>query len=927
MPLKNIPFAATTAALATALLLMACGGDSPETMLASAKDYMAKNDHKAAVIQVKNVLQKQPDSAEARFLLGSALLSSGDVSAAEIELRKARDLKHPDDEVLPKLAVALLQQGKSKKLIEDFGSTKLSTPAAVAELQTSLASAYAVERNPSAAQAALKAALEANPNNATASLMQIRQKLAQGDLDGGTSQLDALIAREAKNAEAWKLKGDLLLSVKNAPDEALVAYRKASEVQPSFIMGHVGALNLLLRQAKAQEADKEMEALKKVAPNHPETRYLEAQIAFAKKDYPKARELAQQLIKVTPNNPRSLELVGGIELALNSLVTAEENLSKALQAAPGLSLARRWLAMTYLRSGQPAKAQAVLANVINDKTTDAGLLSLAGEVQLMNGDAKKAEEYFARASKLDPQDGRRRTVLAVTQMAGGQFDSGLEQLQDIAASDKGTSADLALISTYMRRNELDKALTAIDALSKKTPESPIAGHLRGQVQLSKKDVDGARKSFEAVLSANPNYFPSLASLAGIDVASNKAADARKRFEALLVREPKNARAMVALAELRLRDPGDQKTAVVELLTRAIAAEPTEVAPRVLLVDYLLQQQDAKQAASVGQAGMAVLATSLPMLDAAGRAQMAAGDTNQGLTTLAKAASLQPQATAPLLRLADAQVQAKSVSAAEQTLRKALDLQPNLVDAQARLTRIRLDQGKLDEALALVRTVQKQRPKEAVGFLLEGDVRLAKKDVDGAVNAFQAGLKAAPAPELVIRSHVALRQGGKTADADRVVGNWLQNQPKDVVVPMYLADLALNEKKLPEAEKQYLNVVKLQPNNAVAYNNLAWVTSELKKDGAIAYAEKANELAPNQPAFMDTLAMLLADQKNYTKAIELQTRVLGLQSTTNPLFKLNMARIYAKAGEKDNARKQLDDLTKLGDKFAGQAEVEKLRATL
>src|SRR5690606_35960875 len=90
MPLKKLPFAATAAAIATALLLVACGGDKPEALLASAKEYIAKNDYKAAVIQVKNVLQKQPDLPEARFLLGSSLLASGDVAAAEIELYKAR---------------------------------------------------------------------------------------------------------------------------------------------------------------------------------------------------------------------------------------------------------------------------------------------------------------------------------------------------------------------------------------------------------------------------------------------------------------------------------------------------------------------------------------------------------------------------------------------------------------------------------------------------------------------------------------------------------------------------------------------------------------------------------------------------------------------------------------------------------------------
>ena len=79
-PLRN---AAISALLAT-LLLTACFGEKPEAMIASAKDYLAKNDNKAAIIQIKNALQKVPDSAEARFLLGKALLATA-------QLPKRRD--------------------------------------------------------------------------------------------------------------------------------------------------------------------------------------------------------------------------------------------------------------------------------------------------------------------------------------------------------------------------------------------------------------------------------------------------------------------------------------------------------------------------------------------------------------------------------------------------------------------------------------------------------------------------------------------------------------------------------------------------------------------------------------------------------------------------------------------------------------------
>ncbi len=214
-----------------------------------------------------------------------------------------------------------------------------------------------------------------------------------------------------------------------------------------------------------------------------------------------------------------LQLAGATELQAGTPAQAEIYLSKALQVAPRLALARRLLIATYLRTGQSGKALTELnATAGKDGALDPTLYSLAGQVYLQNGDAKKAEEYFAKALKLDPDNARKRTQLAITHLAGGQTEEALDELQDIAAGDAGVTADLALISAHLRRREFDKALSAIDNFEKKQPDKPIAANLRGRVLLAKKDTVGARKSFERALTLDPNYFAAAASLATLDGA-------------------------------------------------------------------------------------------------------------------------------------------------------------------------------------------------------------------------------------------------------------------------------------------------------------------------------------------------------------------------------------------------------------------------
>jgi predicted Zn-dependent protease len=89
-----------------------------------------------------------------------------------------------------------------------------------------------------------------------------------------------------------------------------------------------------------------------------------------------------------------------------------------------------------------------------------------------------------------------------------------------------------------------------------------------------------------------------------------------------------------------------------------------------------------------------------------------------------------------------------------------------------------------------------------------------------------------------------------------------------------------------------------------------------------YAEKANVLLPNQPAFMDTLAHIYANIGNFDKAVDLQIKVLSIEPK-NMGFKLNLAKIYIKGGKKDLARKQLEELRSLGNNFPAHDEVTTL----
>jgi putative PEP-CTERM system TPR-repeat lipoprotein len=265
-------------------------------------------------------------------------------------------------------------------------------------------------------------------------------------------------------------------------------------------------------------------------------------------------------------------------------------------------------------------------------------------------------------------------------------------------------------------------------------------------------------------------------------------------------------------------------------------------------------------------------------------------------------------------------------AASQSLRKALEIKPDQLDAQRRLIKLDVDARNYDDAVKIARTVQQQRPKSPAGFVFEGDIANVQEKWDAAARAYRAALQYGSASEIATKLHAVLLASGKSAEAGSFGSTWLREHPKDAVFMAYQGEQALAKKDYAAAERHYLAALNIQPNNALVLNNLAWVTGRLGKDGAVDLAEKANKLAPNQPALMDTLAMLLADKNEFSRALEWQNKAVGLQPS-NAELRLNLAKIYIKSGDRVRAKAELETLVNLGSKSSTHAEVIELLQTL
>ncbi len=924
-------FRKTTLVLAISTLTLASlglagcrSGGSQEDLTTSARAYLEKRDQRSAIIQLKNVLGQNPDSVEARALLGKALLLDGEPAAAAVELRKAQDLKAPDNQVVPDLARAMLATGEEAKLIEQFGTVKLSDPAAAADVLVTVATAHALQNNGEKALESATAALQAKPGYAPAIVMVAQLEAAKGRFTEALAELDKVLSKDPTHERAGVLRGDLLWRALRDKDGATKAYRKVLEGHPASMGANTALVAMLSADGKHEEAKLQFAKLKKELPEHPETLYYEAQLAFTDKDYKNSRIITDRLLKVLPENVRVLELAGAAEFRMSQYGPAESFLSRAIKNAPNALLPRQMLAQVFLRTGQPAKALEALQPAINAAQPDGSSLTLAGEAYLQMGKNKEADDTFAAAAKASPNNAKVRTAVAMAQISRGNM-AAMADLEALAAGDSNSRADLMLISARQRQGDYAGAMKAIDALEKKQPDRAQAHGLRGQLLFSKGDLAGARRSFETALSKEPTYFAAVAALSSMDMSDGKTDDAKARFKRFLKDNPTSHQAALALAEIAARS-GAPVAEVTRLTQEAVKVNPDNVPTRIVLIEQYINSGDPKAALVAAQEALVLMPQNADIMEALGRAQLANGDGTQAVTTFKKLAAVQTSNPRLLIRQAEAQMLTKDNAGAAQSLKRALAIRPDYMPAKRGLLSLAVLDKRYDEGLAIASEIQKASADQDAGWLLEGEVEISRKNYDGAVNAWRKALQKRKSTETAVKIHNALLSGGKRAESERFSADWTKDHPNDAGFRFYLGDMAMARREFAAAETHYRSVLKMQPNNALAMNNVAWLMVQQGKPGAADLAQKAVSLLADRAPLLDTLASALAAENEMGKAIDAQKRAVAL-SPDNPALRLGLAKHYIKAGEKAYARAELEVLSKLGARFPAQPEVTSLLKSL
>lgn len=913
---------ATGVALLLAGLTACHGPQTPAGLLAQARQYQQRGETRAAIIELKNALQKDPDNAKARALLGALYLETGDALSAEKELRRAQALGMPRADILPSLGKALLMMGQPEKVLDDMGPEPAGAEAA--GIMALRAETYLAMGKTEQARQLFQRILARQPDAVEAKRGLARMAISANQLSEAAALVEQALATAPADIDSLRLKGDVL-RLQGHTDAAAQAYGQILKLRPDNTHAHIDLANLHLQAGKFAEAGLDIDAARKSAPNNLLVLHAQALLDFRQGKNKAALDAVQRVLAAAPNHMPSVLLMAALQMALGSPQQAEQYLHKFLEANPKNLYASKLLAAVTLATGKPEAVIDIVTPLLQTNPDDVELLTMAGEAQMRARHFGKAAEYFQKASELSPATPALHTALGVSRLGTGDNARALAELERGAALDtKGARAGIMLVMTHLRAKQYEPAQAAVNALEKQQPDNPLVQNLKGGVQLARQDPTAARVSFERAVKLAPAYLPALENLARLDLAEHKPEQARQRFETALRQDPKNTGLMTSLSRLAAMR-GDSAEAM-RWLERASKENPDALAPAILLSKAYLrtgERQKALVLAQKLQAGNPGNADALALL---GQAQLESGDRAAALESSAKLAVLQPDSAPIQLRLATLQIAQNDQAGALQSVKKALSLQPGLLDAQVIEASLLLARGGHAEALALARTIQQQHAGQSAGFMLEGDVLIAQNKPLAAVKLYEQAFGIGQSGPLMIKIHQALTLAGQDAQATTRLNAWLAEHPDDLSTRLYLAGTGLSGKQYKLAIEQYEKIVRQDPNNLIALNNLAWSYQQQKDPRAQATAERAYQLGATSPTILDTLGWILVEKGDTARALPLLHKAAALAPEATEIgYHLGVG--LARSGDKRGARAQFEQLLASGKDFPKRAEVQAQLARL
>jgi tetratricopeptide (TPR) repeat protein len=636
------------------------------------------------------------------------------------------------------------------------------------------------------------------------------------------------------------------------------------------------------------------------------------------------------LLKRNPNGWEGHKLSGDIAMlttaklyraadvtgAKRELGVAITEYRKALAAKPGDPVVNLALGRTLVVDGEYDEAARLFRGLIDKNKKD---LSGYYEIYRLNLSQRKipeAEAILKEAIKNNPKDTQLRLTLAqfyygtnkrtelvslLNEMKAdlkefpdayfqsgdfylrvGSFDDAVKQFEEGIQKDSSRKTTYLKheIEAYVRAGKTNLAREKNEEILKIDSKDPEARGLKATFLLDKGDVNEAMSELQSVVTARPNNFVARFNLGRAHFARGEYEQARQEFDAAIEKRPDYMPARLAQTQVALiRGDND---AALHAADETLRIAPNSVQARVMKAAALQRLNRFDEARALLQV----------VLDK------------------------EPNQEETLLELGVLDLNQKKAKEAEDLFHRAYLAQPTNLRGLLGESRALLLENQPDKSVQLIDAELQKKPANLDLARELGNAQVSASQYDKAIATYSSLLAKLPDPKLQgdvwIRIGEAYLRKGDIPQSINSLEKARQAQPGNTALLTNLAMLYETQSRTDIARKYYEESIRLDPNNAFALNNLAYLISESNGDlnTALTYAERAKQRLPGHPEVNDTLGWIYLKKNLTDNAVE-TFRTLVVQAPQNPIYHYHYAMALLQKGDRDTAKKEC--LAALGNK--------------
>ena len=428
----------------------------------------------------------------------------------------------------------------------------------------------------------------------------------------------------------------------------------------------------------------------------------------------------------------------------------------------------------------------------------------------------------------------------------------------------------------------------------------------------------ANQMVEAILKESPKDSDAIAMRAALKLSSGDLAQINQAavdLQSLVAKNPTNhllkfnyARALLAQQAL---DPNKRDQSKLEQarlqLEDAIKVRPDFLAARELLARLYMAKPDVAKALQVADDLLAQDRTNLTGHLTRSAALLALGNVPKAREELDVISKLYPDNPDARYQVGLLAWQDKDYKKAEQVFSALRNDHPKDPRGLFGITETMAAQNHLNDAIKEMDKAIAAEPDRRDLKLGRANFYVRAQRYDEAIAAYKELLEKEPASaDLLFRLGETYGRKGDINLAADTFRKDVQAAPNNTLPLLKLGLILETIGPVDQAKAVYEQILKIDPNQPIALNNLAFRKAEegVDLDSALAMAQKARQLAPNATNLADTLGWIYI-KKNQSSDAERIFKDLVVKEPANYAFHYHYGMALIQKGDKASARRELE----------------------